>query len=406
MKYYQLIFAVILFSCNNKKATKHNFPDQVSSIADAQAIVRVVTEPMVIKIDMSKIVEGKFEDYFRRKEIIYLDDKSPLGNISKIEQHDSLLLVLDSDSSNQLFCFDTEGKLQWEFKDKGKGPLEYASLSDFAINVPNGTVDVMDNKNYKIIRLDLMTGKPITEFKLGFFGYEFVAYDANKFLVYTGNFTYDNKLRYKLMLVDDQRNVYSRNLFIPKKQRNKRYLTNKSFHQNKETIFFTETLNDTIYTIKNDTLRTKYFVDFLDKKYPSELLNNFSIELLDKLRKERPFVSAMKTIWEIGDNLFITFPYASNYYTAVYNTKTKSTNIFERLESIEDPIHNEIYFNQEIDGSLLRVVQPYIIHSGKIKDNKTLMAKLKNDYPMRYEMITTTSLNSNPILILYDYTFK
>lgn len=408
MKKYFIIAncCFILFGCKNDKKKENTFPGKTASVNAKNIITKIDGNPMQITIDLSKTIEGNFDDYFSLKKVIYIDGKSPIGQISLIRQYKEKLFILDRENTQQLYCFDLEGKLIWEFKSRGRGPLEYNQIYDFIINEKKGTIDVLDSGNNKIINIDINTGIAKKEFKLGFFGREMVLYNNGDYLLYTGNITVNNDLNYKLLLANTNQEVKSRCLPILEGEKNKYSAGFRSLDQSNETIYFTETFNDTIYTIKNDELKTAFYVEFLDKKYPQELMINFTQDKADRLNRAKPYINNIDRVSEKNGILNFMFSYNKSFYTVFYDIRNKSTYIFNMLKSGKKlDVFEQIIFQGNINEGYVKIVEPFYFDKLRkdFESNKKFRDNIMENNPKMYNIISKTNENSNPILFIYEF---
>ncbi len=401
-----IIICFLIFACKNSESKEQTFPGRIASINKSNLITKLNHKPTQITIDLSKTIDGNFDDYFSLKNVIYLDNKSPIGQVTLIRQYKDRLFILDRENTQQLFCFDLKGKLIWEFKSKGGGPLEYNKISDFVINEKKQTIDVLDKNSYKIINLDIYTGIAKTEFKLGVYGREMVLYDNGDYLLHTENLTVSDELNYKLLLINTNQQINSRNLPVFGNDKNKHSTGFRSLEKSNGTIYFTETLNDTIYTIKNDTLRTRYYVDFLDKKYPEELNKNFTLDKAERLNGNKPYITPIDLVREKNGILNFMFSYKSSFYTVFYDISNKSTYIFNKLKNGKtfgefEQILTQGYIN---DGFIV-IIEPFMLEMMKesMGNNEKLKENLIKYKPELYNAIVKTNKNSNPILFVYEF---
>src|SRR5690606_26101942 len=78
---------------------------------------------------------GKFEDFFSKAAYIPLETSanSMIGNISRLCYFRDQFFILDK-KGNSILIFDKKGKFLDKIEAIGKGPGEYISLMDFAID--------------------------------------------------------------------------------------------------------------------------------------------------------------------------------------------------------------------------------------------------------------------------------
>lgn len=404
--YFFIIINLTVFGCKKNETKNSKLLGEIASVNFKDKITKVNHKPIEIKIDLSEIIEGEFDDYFSLKKIIYLDNKSPIGEISIIRQYNDKLYILDKNNVQQLFCFDLKGRLIWKFDSKGRGPLEYGKISDFVINTKSNTIDVLDKKRYKIIKLDMDTGMAKTEFNLGCYATEMILYNDREYLLYTNSKTIINDFDYKLLLVSTDKKVLSRNLPFSDDERKKRWRGFRSLERYKKTIFFTESINDTIYTIKNDTLKTAYYVNFLDKKYPKELLSNFTFERAQKLDKANPYIPLIDRVRQRNDLLNFTFTYKKRSYCAFYDIDKQLTYVFKKLKKGKMPgDFQQICPQGYIDDGFISYIDPFVLNKDKelMESNKDYEEYLKKNKKEMYNVLLNINEYSNPVLFVYEF---
>ncbi|MBQ2787412.1 MAG: 6-bladed beta-propeller [Bacteroidaceae bacterium] len=94
--------------------------------------------------------EFKLSSIFSNYSLLSLENSksSFIGEISKIEYYDSLLLVLDKKHLSKIFVFNnTDGKFYRTIGKIGQGPGEYLSLNDFSIDKENNKVTTVPLKS-------------------------------------------------------------------------------------------------------------------------------------------------------------------------------------------------------------------------------------------------------------------
>ena len=115
-----------------------------------------------IYIDLSKGDYIKPEKVFKNTTFIPLETtkSSSLGIVTKIEQKEDKLYVLDFSQSN-IQVFDTTGKHHFTIDRTGRGPGEYLQMYDFNFNQFANTLELMSPRG-KVISCDLQ-GENCTE---------------------------------------------------------------------------------------------------------------------------------------------------------------------------------------------------------------------------------------------------
>lgn len=408
---YILCFAFICNACNSNKETNRKFPTEIAKYEKTNTLKTAISIPTTIEIDLSDVTVGNLGNDFKFIRALQIDNKEPIGEISKIDQFEEKIFIADTRNAQKLFCYNLKGELQWIFDKQGDGPLEYNKIADFVVNKSKKTIDVLDENAYKIIQVDIDTGKPINSFKIGVYANELELY-KNKYLFYTFNLSVDSSLNYKLLLSDvNTKKVVSRNLPLYGEDYKKLWKGFRPVSKNRNgKIFFTETLNDTIYSIKNDTVSAEYYIDFLDKKFPNSLKNNFSQSRLLETRKKKPFISPIDFVREKYGVLNFSFSYNGKIYTAFLDTKTKQIKIFRDLKnsilSYKRP--QQIHIQGYLEEGFIKVIDPIILQHLKkrLQKDKKLKAHIASKSAYLLELIENSNDYTNPILLIYEYNYK
>ncbi|TWO31567.1 6-bladed beta-propeller [Seonamhaeicola sediminis] len=402
------ICCFLVFNCAKKSKNGKEYDGKVVASLKSQqnSIIKHESHPTNIRVDLDEIIEGNFDDYFDFKKAIFLDNSVPIGQISLIRQFKEKIFVLDKHNTKMFYCYNIKGELLWVFKSKGKGPLEYAKLTDFIINEESGEIDLIDSQSYKVISLDIETGRAKSEFYLGFYGREMALYDKENYLVYTLNFGVNTDLNYKLILVNKKQEVKSRIFFINPYEKDRHSLGFRTISKFDNTVYFNEYLNDTIYTIRNDTLRPSFYIDFQDKKYPENLKKQFLKDQEKSYVKSDLYVKNIDLIREDNGILNFAFSYKKKYYTMFYDSNSKKTYLFHKLKKGKVVGHQEqIFPNGYINDGFVKVIDPYLLDVNRkmMASNEGLKHHFQTNKPEFYNAMINTNENSNPVLFVYEF---
>ena len=104
-------------------------------------------------------------DFVSQVRLIPLEttDSSLVAHITKIITSKDKIFIYDR-IQNQIFIFNREGQFISKINRKGRGPEEYMSISDLAINPFNGCLEILDPWG-KLLAFDL-NGKYLHSFRL------------------------------------------------------------------------------------------------------------------------------------------------------------------------------------------------------------------------------------------------
>jgi len=225
------------------------------------------------------------------------DSSQLVVGISKLLIVDNHLFILDV-KSNNLFCFNINGTIQWSWNNskEGKGPLEHDRLVDFSVR--NKKIYLL-NKLNEILEPDY-NGKFISskriDMRIPYLLVNLLYVNENSQVVaYSNDLNEENEIPYSFATLDNQltkiESVYLKkryakgdNVWLSSAFPLQAFTDNTGF-------FYAATLNDTIYTYKSGSLKRSYTVDFGDNKIPESYVN----------QKEHPFDEFLKK--DYGGNI-------------------------------------------------------------------------------------------------------
>jgi hypothetical protein len=312
--YIYIILSLLLsYSCNS------DIRKIEQGVIIADGVSTIYLDPKVSKnINLSEIIKDI--------NLIFLQtsDDSFLGEISKIERDDNCYFILNS-FDKFVYVFDSVGNFKTKIGNKGNGPGELQFPECFALNKELKEVWLTNNFQ-SILKFD---------------------YDGNFKesqsidLFFTDLYTSNNYIYFhtsKRANFDNQMNQICRNLWIETSENNtKTYFpynpifypnggmyfdTKIPFCRNGDSIIYSSVFNDTIYSIKNDTLNAKYAIDFNNDV--SDKISNISGEdVLDYLRNNSTKACYLQNVLETSS--FLRFNYVLNMelYDAFYDKKQK-----------------------------------------------------------------------------------
>ncbi len=136
-----LIF--VMASCSNQDTVK------------VDDVVRIDLDSLTSINDNGEIVS----EYVESVEFCKLEQTEDclLGDVKKVVETDSLLLVMDEtgskDGNKRLYAFDKKGNLKYQVSGTGGGPGEYTHLKTFCVN--SDTVYLLDGYSGKLMSFDL-----------------------------------------------------------------------------------------------------------------------------------------------------------------------------------------------------------------------------------------------------------
>lgn len=195
------------------------------------------------------------------------DTSNLIGVIDKIIPLKDRILIVDKDITQTIYIFDKSGKFIRKINKKGRGPGEYLSLNDVAVDVSNKRLIVHDDMAQKI-SIFTYEGEFIEKIRLDFITTS-IAYLGNNRLAcycdYINNPNYSIRSKSpNLILFDLQTRKTQSKLFF-NSTINRLGITglinNLSSTYSNDTVHLIMPLNDTVYSICNNKVQPEYYVD-------------------------------------------------------------------------------------------------------------------------------------------------
>lgn len=407
-----LSFFVLTTGCINRD-TKSDYSSSLNTKSDSQnLLVESPDLPSVVLLNPTASLEAKkLSELFEIEKVVILDTPALVGAVSKVQFMGKRIYVLDKKNAKRLFCFSENGNFLWEYNRSGGGPYEFQRLLDFTINPYLNTIDLFDGGGRKIIQLDTL-GNPIREFDIDLFAQNLALVDSSQYIFYTGNIVIDQKLRYKLVTVNDQSDVVSKNFAVSESDEEFRFGLISNLTQNfcTDNLYFTEILNDTVYRISKRTLYRDMVVNFGKHKISREEAHRVKAEFLMEYTQKKALVSSIDGLCEADSTLFFLYAFNGTYRKVLLNKKTKEYHQYERL--INDFFRLGDTMISASDGNnFVIVLEPYYIHAvyATFKDvfaeryrgiSDTMISdSLERFTPLFVDAVKKTKIDSNPFLV-------
>ncbi|MCX6262383.1 MAG: 6-bladed beta-propeller [Bacteroidia bacterium] len=135
-----LIFLMVIFcSCDSRRASDSGNSDSVIEID-------LLSEPG------SKMT--KLSEFAANIEYIPLQttESSLIGPfVLKIVNIDNRIYIKNSGLEGEILCFNIDGKFLFKLQNKGRGPEEYTSISDFDVSSDNKIMTILSSSNHKLL---------------------------------------------------------------------------------------------------------------------------------------------------------------------------------------------------------------------------------------------------------------
>ncbi len=280
-----------------------------------------------ILIDFSKIKSIDLVQHNKKKVCFEFSEKSMLGNLDEIVLNDEGFFIRSLDG---LFLFDKHGNFLSKIGSKGVSLGEYTHFNSFFIK--NDKVFIYDAQSKQIIGYDF-TGKHISTTSLN------QIYDS-----ITPNFMYllpDGKFISRNTFGGDNRKIPSYSIlgadYKIEHTISGRYLKNgitslNNFNiNNRQEMLFWEVLNDTIFSIREKQIYSKYVVDFQEKSIPLYMQKKPLYELIqfsNQPENINRYASFIQNVYENDDFLRFTFMFQKKLHYVKHDKRNKTTKVY------------------------------------------------------------------------------
>lgn len=353
-------------------------------------------------------------NYFKKVKFIELEttDESLIGSFDGMIIHNDLIYIKDIWSAQRIFVFDKQGRFIRKIGQKGVGPNEYLSISDFTIDDITNTLLICDYDSKKIFKYNIETGEFLESVKIksnDIFINDIVTIKEN---ILVNAIYYDNRTdpRFMLHVIDkDNGNILKRWMNVNDFNCNWNELVSRQggfFYSKGQTpIKYTNFFNNIIYEITENgpnpyiMLESKNWVSCEDIK---EMANNSKHirEVYDEVIK-RKFDFNISDFVEIDNLIFLDFMRGQDIIKIVYDKNTKkailSYNLFDDFifDTFRIPCLKKVYSDK---SGMYTVVRPESI---------PYFIDFLNKYSIKSESAVLLSkrqlsTESNPILIYYE----
>ncbi len=194
-----------------------------------------------------------------------------ISEISALKIYGDHIIFFDNQTSS-LIAYNRKSKQPFRINNSGRGPGEIQFIADFIINELDNVIEIMDSGNRKILKFSL-DGNFISESHTGFLGHYFEILDSSSYIIYANYQPNDHNSN--LYVVDSAEGELLKN-FLPIREGFEGFSLLYYVHFNKsgnKGLWFSEMHDNKIYSITNDTIITKYEIDFLGNNIPQSLTN-------------------------------------------------------------------------------------------------------------------------------------
>ena len=313
-----------------------------------------------ITLDFKKLKNVDINNKSKIKEVILeVTDNSLLTHIEQIEIRGNEIFIYDA---HRVIVFDMEGNFLYHINHKGSGPGEYTNVNSFFLE--ENKICLYDDNLQTLLIYDkndvFVESKKTTEMMASIYPI------GNGMFVGKKKYQGDNTQVPTLAVLD-------RDLKLSFNTNNK-YLTTgigvfDYCYSYKNNILYWEFLNDTIYTIKEERLVPKFYVDFKEFKIPEIEKKNKTIpEIIDYINTSTSdYATGVRYVQEDLSNVRFIFAFDESINYVRYNKQSGETLLYHFYDSMK--LQELDYFMKYNDGQIILSAS----NSGDVDSNPKLL---------------------------------
>ena len=388
MKYltHVIILLFAFCSCQSKKDNK-NYPIET------------------ITLNLNKKIEFLFTDFIEIDTIIHLEtnDSSLISGIRKLYFTKTYLYVFDR-MQKQILQFKRNGEFKRKIGINGIGPAEYIRPLDFCVSEKFNKIAVLED--IKRITIYDLNGKFIEKIKLPYYFNKIEIVSDKTFICVAYNRPQDYGKKNAFIVNSKGKVLYSG---LPYEE----YLVGLNRSLDNCITRFDNQLNiirafdDTIYTIRNNHINPKYYLDFgkdkLSTEFVKELVSKKGQNNLRQISSEltsSKYVSRISRFSETKNYIYIGFKQNNNFYSLYYSKKTSEIKLYNH-----NNLHDFFFFLSPLasfkDDTFINVVYPHNLY---LETNKFRLDYLKRNNNELYEYVKDIKgkikPEENPVIVL------
>lgn len=270
---------------------------------------------IVVEVDNNEF--ERLGDYLQTTDYVLLDTVPLLGDLKKMEIADDRIYVLEA--FERIVCYNLQGKTLFVLDAKGSGPGEYASITDFTINVERQELLVYDRNKKTLFFYHPHTGiflrsvpfdKPTpgaVAAKQGMYFYDNKSHD---------NYPDDMSLHYSLLASTDGAEM--RHCYFPHVEAESAYrftVTAHPFSINDSVLYYCKNYDHIVYALSADSVRGVYDI---------RLPNPLPAAEIEKKTDERELLRStysmgIEQVFVCDGLLYFTFTKGRFWQSALYD---------------------------------------------------------------------------------------
>ena len=317
-------------------------------------------------------------------------DQSLLAWVDRVIITDTLYSF---SSDNSIYTFNQNGKFLFKIAHQGRGPGEYLVLDDFYIDEDNHYY-ILDNNSFKIIEYS-PKGEFVDEINTGLFGLAFTKISNDLWAIYIGSSKSPSSHCRLNYFSKQERKIIHEFIEISDNELNWRHFkdNNNFIPRDSKNLFFTYSLNDTIYQLTEKELIPCYRFECGKHQMPQKMLKDSYNDVTDFIEtiKNHDYVARITPVFLTNKEIMFGFQYQDNYLHSLY--QCHATTIINHYRNFLGIPHFSISTRDAIFPSgYQNDYFYYLIGPAFIPD------KFKNAFCQAHNL-SQLDENSNPILV-------
>ena len=366
-----------------------------------------------IHVDIKAASNIKLSEIYDSVDIIKLqtDTSAAIGEITGLKFCRNHLYFI---AREEVIIFDKNGNFVYKITHSGNGAGEYEVVSDIFVEPDTGHTLVYDSKGEKIIRYD-PEGNYLEEWMVHLDGYSFTKLNEDIYPIYIGaGSSYNEQSNFKLNYFSKGAKEISRRFIeIPENEEEFLHfgdLINFSLYN--DTTSFLYTSNDTVYSLSEEGIDPRIYIDFGKNKMPASFLQAKYLDVRDFVGacEDTDFVYQIVGFFETDHMLAFACRHKSDFLHIYYSKSTKKVLVgsgiendflFPGIRTTTSP-HN---LPKVTDGTnLYTIVDAYTF----IENVDSLRASLspnqwknyQRDHPKVADIYRMAKIEDNPVIII------
>ena len=268
------------------------------------------------------------DELFSEVEYLELEynDEHPVGYVRKVVAEDGVLYL---SANSMLFQYTLQGKFISCLSRKGRGPQEYASITDFA--VCDGAIYIID-RNDKLLKFTT-DNKFVCATKLPFDAATIYVEDETIIL---STAYQDLGDRFRLYNAADFAPIGSFSPINPAEMTYRHFMFPQNFYRYGDKLYFHESLNNGIYEVdaKNKTFEQRYALDIYGRSAPADFWTKEYDSVMDIIQTAtaKGYCCGTPIFAESRHHLLFTYNEGDNKYPMCLHDKRTGESIqFENI---------------------------------------------------------------------------